>query len=294
MDGAVLTPEIVRAYPPEVFARETPAAADLDEDSDPTDAFTPTADVWALGIVTYEALVGFHPFFDDDEPSDASEGIARLQQDSARPLADFGIEQKLSDVVSQALARKPDDRFDSAEAFAKALERAHSGLSEVDSPEISESSPDEEPSPADDLSDDHHETAPVPTDEASSEDVEPGGPASLLVTLGLVALVASNLGWFMYYMQTTAAPDTPQTEAERLPPTESIRIETEPEGATVFDTEQQKLGKTPLDLPPERLADAPLELVIKKAGFDDHPVVVEREGKNRVFGVELRKTTAGD
>jgi serine/threonine protein kinase len=294
MDGAVLTPEIVRAYPPESFARETPAAADLDKESDPTDAFTPTADVWALGIATYEALVGFHPFFDDDEPSDASEGIARLQQDSARPLADFGIEQQLSDVVSQALARKPDARFDSAGDFAEALERTHGGLSEVDSPEVSESAPDAEPPSPDDLSDDSHEPAPIPNDEASNDEVEPGGPASLLVTLGLVALVASNLGWFMYYMQTKGRPDTSDAEAERLPPSESVRIETEPSGATVFNADQKKLGKTPFDLPPEGLNDARLELVIKKAGFDDHPVVVEREGKNRVFGVELRKSTAGD
>jgi serine/threonine protein kinase len=294
MDGAVLTPEIVRAYPPESFARETPAAADLDDDSDPTEAFTPTADVWALGIVTYEALVGFHPFFDNDQPSDASEGIARLQQDSARPLADFGVEQQLSEVVSRALARKADDRFDSAKAFAEALEHAQTGFSGGDSTEVSESTPDDQPSTAEELPDDNQDTAQVPSNEPSSDDVEPGGPASLLVTLGLVALVASNLGWFMYYMQTKAAPNTSAAEAERLPPTESIRIETEPAGATVFDSDQQKLGKTPLEIPPKRLADAPLELVIKKAGFNDHPVIVQREGKQRVLGVELRKSTTAE
>ncbi len=292
MDGAVLTPEIVRAYPPESFARETPAAAELDEDDDPTTTFTPVADVWALGAVTYELFVGFHPFFDDDEPGDASDGIARLQHEEARPLADFGIEPPLSDVVSRALAPDPNERFETPDAFARALKRARAKVSDL-TPEEAETTSDDRESAPSIQSDDEGDSRPPsdPSHTAGDDELEPGGPASLLVTLVLVVFAASNLAWFVFFMRSDDAGLSSEDRPETRPPPESLRLETTPSGATVFDAEQQKLGKTPLAIPPERLADSPLELVVKKTGFDDHPVTLRRDDQTRILGVELRKST---
>ncbi len=76
-------------------------------------------DVYALGVVLYEALCGRAPFTADTE---AATALARLYQVPMRPrnvLA--GIPRPLEDVTIRALARNPDQRFPSAAAFRAAL-----------------------------------------------------------------------------------------------------------------------------------------------------------------------------
>jgi serine/threonine-protein kinase len=76
-------------------------------------------DVYALGVVLYEALCGRAPFVADTE---AATALARLYQAPMRPRnVRAGIPKPLEDVTMRALARDPDGRFPSADAFRAAL-----------------------------------------------------------------------------------------------------------------------------------------------------------------------------
>ena len=64
-------------------------------------------DVYALGIVTYEMLVGRVPFDDGDDETTA---VSRLHRTPARLRSVLRtIPTELDDVVMRALARRPED-----------------------------------------------------------------------------------------------------------------------------------------------------------------------------------------
>jgi serine/threonine protein kinase len=85
----------------------------------PTD---PRTDVYALGLLMYEALCGHPPFGGD---TDIATAMARLTTSApavrtARPE----VSQALDDVIHRCLARQPAARFGSAAAVRDALDRA--------------------------------------------------------------------------------------------------------------------------------------------------------------------------
>jgi len=76
-------------------------------------------DLYALGVVLYEALTGTPPFTAD---TDAGTALARLHRDPTpprelRPQIPVTVEQ----VVTRALSRRPDDRYADAAAMRRAL-----------------------------------------------------------------------------------------------------------------------------------------------------------------------------
>ncbi|MEZ5203076.1 MAG: serine/threonine-protein kinase [Acidimicrobiales bacterium] len=77
------------------------------------------ADLYALGVVLYEALAGVAPFVAD---TDAATALARLHRDP-RPLQELRPEvpEAVALVVAQAMRRDPDERFASAAALRTAL-----------------------------------------------------------------------------------------------------------------------------------------------------------------------------
>jgi eukaryotic-like serine/threonine-protein kinase len=77
------------------------------------------ADVYALGLVLYEMLAGRAPFGGD---SDMATAVARLTN-SPEPIsaARPEVSRPLEDVVARSLARDPEYRFQSAQAFKDAL-----------------------------------------------------------------------------------------------------------------------------------------------------------------------------
>jgi eukaryotic-like serine/threonine-protein kinase len=77
------------------------------------------ADVYALGLILYEMLAGRAPFGGDNDMATA---VARLTSTPepvrvARP----DVPRPLEDVVARSLARDPDYRYQSAQAFKEAL-----------------------------------------------------------------------------------------------------------------------------------------------------------------------------
>jgi serine/threonine-protein kinase len=76
-------------------------------------------DVFAMGVVIWEALCGDRCF----RGSNDGETLARIVSHTPSPVSATSPELRvLDDVVAQALAKSPSDRFSSALAFAKAIE----------------------------------------------------------------------------------------------------------------------------------------------------------------------------
>jgi len=77
------------------------------------------SDVYSLGIVLYEMLCGRVPFSGENSTTTA---LARLTTDALRPRQiRAGIPRAVEDVVLKAMARNPDERYQSAAAFRGAL-----------------------------------------------------------------------------------------------------------------------------------------------------------------------------
>ncbi|MGC4114718.1 MAG: serine/threonine-protein kinase [Myxococcales bacterium] len=80
------------------------------------------ADIYALGVLLFECLTGKAPF-----ESDSAQNIIRMHAESAPPdltTVKKDLPAGLVPVVRKALAKKPEDRFASTEAFFAALEAA--------------------------------------------------------------------------------------------------------------------------------------------------------------------------
>jgi serine/threonine-protein kinase len=76
-------------------------------------------DIYALGVVLYEALTGRPPFAGD---SQAATALARLHSTPPRPRQIRpSVPRALDDVVMRAMSRSPDDRYPTAAEFRAAL-----------------------------------------------------------------------------------------------------------------------------------------------------------------------------
>lgn len=111
------------------------------------------ADLYAVGVLLYEILSGKVPFEDDEIP-------AVLMAHAHRPPPPLppDIPESMSDFVMQLLAKKPKDRFASAQAAKRGLLAGLEDLTDVDKQRVAPSETDKmvklEPAPWQDGDDD--------------------------------------------------------------------------------------------------------------------------------------------
>ena len=84
------------------------------------DQMGPRTDVWALGVLLYEALTDQLPF----SANTAIELYRKICEERPQPLADFGqTAPELQTIVARAMEKRPDDRYPSALLLAEDMER---------------------------------------------------------------------------------------------------------------------------------------------------------------------------
>ncbi|WP_437899522.1 protein kinase domain-containing protein [Sorangium sp. So ce124] len=107
---------------------------------------TPATDVYALGLIAYEAIAGFHPFGDARAAGRIDALFARHLNDVPPSLSRIGVPEPISEVIARAIAKVPRERHRDGLAFAEALWDAFLATRDVASardtnpgePEISE------------------------------------------------------------------------------------------------------------------------------------------------------------
>jgi serine/threonine protein kinase len=83
-------------------------------------------DIWALGVLIYEALIGVTPFSDADPQA----ACLRAQFRAPRPL--HGVSAACSDFVTQALAKQASKRPSAVQLLAHPWVQAHMTAQEVE------------------------------------------------------------------------------------------------------------------------------------------------------------------
>ncbi|MDT5268279.1 MAG: eukaryotic-like serine/threonine-protein kinase [Acidobacteriota bacterium] len=106
----------------------------------PVDART---DLWSLGVVLYEMLSGRRPF----RGGSHAEVLAAILERAPEPLGSIraDLPPRLQEIVTKALSKDPDDRYQTAEDFLKNL-REVSRQIETDGP-AARTAPDTSPEP---------------------------------------------------------------------------------------------------------------------------------------------------
>jgi serine/threonine-protein kinase len=96
-------------------------------------AATARSDIWALGVVLYEALAGCKPF---DGPTPLAVAMA-VRDDDPTPLAELrpAVDPVMASVITRAMASDPDARFATAAEMAAAM-TDDPGATVVDTPTV--------------------------------------------------------------------------------------------------------------------------------------------------------------
>src|SRR5690606_25730578 len=83
----------------------------------------PRTDVYALGATVYTLLAGRSPFERPGERNTSADLIERIERMALPVLARADSPGSLQATLARSMAKNPDDRYPSAVAFARALQK---------------------------------------------------------------------------------------------------------------------------------------------------------------------------
>lgn len=188
---------------------------------------TPSADVYAVGVMLYEMVSGKVPF---SAPTSVAVMLAHIQQQARPPVAPAGMEQlpdALVAVILQAMSKAPGSRFRSASAMRSALENPESWTASATSGSASQTGRTQLVPAAS-----HRRSAPAGTRQSADASPSPrrteaqarsgGGFGAFFVTMLLVlamGLVAT--AGVLWYLEQQGDDGFPQPAGP--PPTEVIQ-----------------------------------------------------------------------
>jgi serine/threonine-protein kinase len=81
------------------------------------------SDLYSVGVLLYQLLTGQPPFLDEDAVVVMAKHIREMPPPVRRVVPDRPIPRSLEKALARAIAKEPDDRFASADAFEAALAR---------------------------------------------------------------------------------------------------------------------------------------------------------------------------
>ncbi|MFO0590281.1 MAG: serine/threonine-protein kinase [Polyangiaceae bacterium] len=99
------------------------------------------SDLYSLGVILFQMLVGRAPFVDDDAVVVMARHIKQKPVAPHEAAKEAGIPRAISDLVMRVLSKDPADRFPSAAAMIEALDEA--GRESMNAPPPAPQSPDE-------------------------------------------------------------------------------------------------------------------------------------------------------
>lgn len=178
-------------------------------------AATGLGDIYALGIIGYEALVGKRPFTGRTQVD-----IAFAHVNEAVPPMPERIDERVREIIMSMLAKDPEDRPRSAASLARIIEELLPLLEEPAPPTTSPEAPPKRESPpapaapAPRSRRDIHRRLDSATEPQSPRQLEPTGPVEIKADLPVrppaaVTKSSTNVNWHPLSSTPVAEPRTP-------------------------------------------------------------------------------------